>query len=136
MNREILIGYQLLTGISDAATGALLILTPAFTLQHMGVSVPADALAFISFIGAFVLSVGLACLYGARVAIRRSSPCRLETVWLLTAITRCSVAVFITVQILGRTLEPAWLTVALADSACVVYQAVGLRKGWVGHVAR
>jgi hypothetical protein len=136
MNRPILIAYQLLIGISDTATGALLVLAPVFTLQLMGLHVPADALPFISFIGAFVLSVGLACLYGARVLIRRASPCRLETVWLLTAITRAGVAAFVIAQVLAHSLEAGWLTVAVTDGACVVFQAVGLRRGWVAHVAR
>ena len=33
MNRPILIGYQLLIGLSDTLTGALLILAPEFTLD-------------------------------------------------------------------------------------------------------
>jgi len=136
MNRPILIAYQLLTGFADAATGALLVLAPAFTLRLMGLRVPVDALPYISFIGAFVLSVGLACLYGARVLIRGTSPCRLETIWLLTAITRVSVASFVIAQVLAHTLEAGWVTVAVADGVCVVFQAMGLRRGWVAHVAR
>ena len=93
MNRPILLGYQLLIGLSDAVTGALLIIAPEFTLRLMGLHVPTDSLPFLSFIGAFVLSVGLACLYGALVIAHRGSPCKLEVVWLLTAITRGSVAI-------------------------------------------
>ena len=88
MSRPILIGYQLLIGFSDAMTGALLIIAPVFALGLMRLRAPADALPFVSFIGAFVLSVGLACLYGAFVIARRGSPCKLQVVWLLTAITR------------------------------------------------
>jgi hypothetical protein len=90
----------------------------------------------VSFIGAFVLSVGLACLYGVILITRRESPRSLEIVWLLTAFTRASVAVFVGTQILARTLEPGWLTVALSDGACVLIQGIGLRKGWLGNVAR
>ncbi|MGA3080800.1 MAG: hypothetical protein ABSD44_05400 [Terracidiphilus sp.] len=136
MNRPILIAYQLLIGISDTLTGALLIVAPEFTLRLMGVRAPADALPFLSFIGAFVLSVGIACLYGARVMVRRGSPCKLEVVWLLTAISRASVAIFIAGQILAHTLEAGWLAVALSDGVCVLIQAIGLRKGWLGNVAR
>jgi hypothetical protein len=136
MNRSILIGYQLLIGISDTLTGALLIIAPEFTLGLMRLHVPEDALPFLSFIGAFVLSVGLACLYGAFVLVRRGSPCKVEVVWLLTAITRAGVAIFVVGQILAHTLETGWLTVALSDGVCALIQAIGLRKGWLANVAR
>jgi hypothetical protein len=136
MSRPILIGYQLLIGFSDAMTGALLIIAPVFALGLMRLRAPADALPFVSFIGAFVLSVGLACLYGAFVIARRGSPCKLQVVWLLTAITRASVAIFVVGQILAHTLGAGWLSVVLSDGACVMIQAIGLRKGWLAHVAR
>jgi hypothetical protein len=136
MNRPILIGYQLLIGLSDTLTGALLIVAPAFTLQLMRLHAPADALPFVSFIGSFVLSVGLACLYGALVMARRGRPCKLEVVWLLTAMTRASVAIFLTAQIVAHTLEAGWLGVVVTDGVCVLIQAIGLRKGWLAHVAR
>jgi len=136
MNRPILLTYQLAIGFSDTVSGALLIIAPVFTLRLMGLHVPDDALPFLSFIGAFVLSVGLACLYGAWIIARRGNPCKLEVVWLLTAITRAGVAVFVTAQILGQTLEAGWFTVAITDGACVLIQAIGLRKGWLSHVAR
>jgi hypothetical protein len=136
MNRALILGYQLLTGLSDASTGALLIVAPAFTLRVMGLHVPGDALPFISFIGAFVLSVGLSCLYGALVVARRGSPCVLETVWLLTALARGSVAIFLVTQILGHALELGWLTVAVTDGLCVLIQAIGLRRGWVAYASR
>jgi len=65
----------------------------------------------------------------------RRSPCKLEAVWILTAITRASVAFFVVTRILAHTLEVGWLTVALFDGACVLMQAIGLRKGWVAYVA-
>ena len=136
MNRSILIGYQVLIGLSDTLTGALLIIAPEFTLRLMGLHASGDALPFISFIGAFVLSVGLACLYGAWVMARRGSQCKLEVIWLLTAITRASVAIFVAAQILAHTLEAGWLTVAISDGACVLIQAIGLRKGWLVYAAR
>jgi hypothetical protein len=136
MKRSLLIGYQLIIGLSDTFTGALLIIAPGFTLNLMRLHVPADALPFLSFIGAFVFSVGLACLYGALVMARRGNPCKLEVIWLLTAITRASVAIFVGTQILAQTLEVGWLTVAITDGACVLIQAIGLRKGWLANVAR
>lgn len=136
MNRPILYLYQLLTGLSDSLTGALLIVAPAFTLRLMGLHARADALPYLSFIGAFVLSVGLACLYGVWIVAQRKSPCKMEAVWLLTAITRASVAIFVLAQIAARTLEAGWVTVAIADGLCVMIQSIGLRKGWLVHVAR
>ncbi len=136
MNRTILISYQTLIGISDTMTGALLMIAPVFTLGLMRLHAPGDALPFLSFIGAFVLSVGLSCLYGAKLMIRRGSPCKLEIVWLLTAISRASVAVFVVAQIAAHALEAGWITVAVMDGACVFFQAIGLRKGWLAHVAR
>jgi hypothetical membrane protein len=136
MNRPVLIGYQLLIGISDTMTGALLIVAPLLTLQLMGLHAATEVLTYLSFIGAFVLSVGLACLYGAMVMIRRGNPCKLEVVWLLTAITRASVAIFVIAQILTHSLEAGWITVAFIDGACVLIQAIGLRKGWLTLVTR
>jgi len=136
MNRPILLSYQLLIGISDASTGALLIAAPEFTLRLMHLHVPADALPFLSFIGAFVLSVGLSCLYGAYLMSCGAFGPKLEIVWLLTAFTRSGVAIFVVTQILACALETGWLTVAISDGACVLIQAIGLSKGWLRHAAQ
>jgi hypothetical protein len=136
MNRPILLGYQLLTGFSDTSTGALLMVVPEFTLRLMGLRAPSDSLVYVSFIGAFVLSVGLASFYGAVLVYRGGCRSRLEIVWLLTAFTRASVAIFVMGQLLASTLGTGWLTVAAADGACVLIQAFGLRKGWLASVAR
>ncbi len=136
MNRSLLLVYQGLIGLSDTLTGALLIFAPGFTLGLMRLHAPADALPYVAYLGAFVLSVGLACLYGAVVMVRRGSPCKIETVWLITAITRASVAIVVVTQVLAHSLEAGWLTVAVFDGGCVLIQAIGLRKGWLGNVAR
>jgi hypothetical protein len=111
-------------------------IVPEFTLSLMRLHAPADALPYLSFIGSFVLAVGLSCLYGAWLMLRRDRPCKLEIVWLITAITRASVAIFVIGQIMANTLETGWITVAFTDGACVLFQAIGLRKGWLAHVAR
>lgn len=136
MNRRILIGYQLLTGLSDATTGALLMISPAFALRLMHLSAPPDTLVYVSYIGAFVFSVGLACLYGALLADRNGSRTQLEVVWLLTAFTRSAVAIFVMAQVIANALDAGWTTVALFDGACLFIQAIGLRKGWLASVAR
>ena len=68
--------------------------------------------------------------------VRRRNRCKLEAIWLLTAITRASVAIFVVAQILARGLEAGWIAVALFDGACTLIQAIGLRKGWLAYVAR
>jgi len=102
MNRPILLAYQLLIGLSDTLTGALLIVAPEFTLRMMHLHPPPDALPFLSFVGAFVFSVGIACLYGAWIVLYGGSAIRLEMIWLLTAITRSSVAIFVVSQMAHR----------------------------------
>ena len=136
MNRPILLAYLLLTGCSDTLTGALLMAAPDFTLQLMRLRVPQESLVFLSFIGAFVFAVGLSSLYGAYIAFQGGSRTKVEVVWLLTAFTRASVAIFIVEQVLALTLDPGWLTVAATDSSFVLIQAVGLRRGWLANVAR
>ncbi len=108
----------------------------------MRVTAPVDALPYVSYIGAFVLSVGLACFYGAALARRtpqleipKLEVSKIETVWLLTAITRASIAVFVTVQVLLAHLEPAWLSVAATDGCFALLQFTGLAKGWLNDAA-
>jgi hypothetical protein len=131
MSRSVLLVYQLLIGLSDTMTGALLVLAPAFALRLMFLEAPDSALIYISYIGAFVFSVGLACLYGALLIYRKQLGRRVETVWLLTALTRGSVALFVVVQVAVHSLAAGWLTVAVTDGACVVIQAIGLSRGWL-----
>jgi hypothetical protein len=56
-------------------------------------------------------------------------------VWLLTAFTRSGVAIFLLQQVLAGALESSWLTVAVSDGAFALIQAVGMRRGWLAHVA-
>lgn len=131
MNRRFLLGYQLITGIPDACTGTLLIVAPQFTLGLVGIQAPSDAAPFLSFIGAFVFSVGPACLYGASLAIRGEGRTRLEMVWLLTALTRSAIAIVLIQCVLSGTLQTIWLIVAFLDGAFALIQGVGLRMKWV-----
>ena len=136
MKRKLLVAYQLLTGLSDTSTGLLLIMAPALTLRLMRLHVPAlDTLVYLSYIGAFVLSVGVVCLYGAGLA-RGASLQKLEVVWLLTAITRGAVALFVMTKVLEGSLESGWITVALSDGAFALLQTVGLARGWLNDVAK
>jgi hypothetical protein len=131
----LLLAYQLVAGVSDASTGALLIAAPVFTLRMMGLAVPEDSTPFLSFIGAFVLAVGLSYLYGALLVRHVGGTHKLEAVWLVTAIIRSSVAIFVLAAVFNGKLSPGWLTIAAFDGVCVLIQASGLRRGWLLHVA-
>jgi hypothetical protein len=131
---RLLRAYQLLTGLSDGSTGLLLLFAPALTLHLMRLHVAAEALPFLSYIGAFVLSIGIACIYGTSLVGRHGGAAKLEVVWLLTAITRGLVSVFVVTQILAGRLEAGWMTVALSDGGLALLQAVGLAKGWLSDV--
>ncbi len=131
MKRRMLLAYQWLTGLSDAGTGVLLYFAPVFTLHLMGVHAPSDATPYISYIGAFVLSVGIACLYGVRILALHASSERLEMIWLLTTFTRSAVAIYVFKSVLAGELEPAWITVALFDGVVAAIQGVGLRRRWL-----
>lgn len=133
MTRPALLAYQWVTGLSDTATGILLYLAPALTLRLLGLRVAGDPGPYLSYIGAFVLAVGLSCLYGAYLVAQRAPAERLEVVWLLTAFSRSAVAIYVLKAVLVADLEPAWLMVAAFDGACVVIQAVGLRRDWIAN---
>jgi hypothetical protein len=133
--RILLFAYQLLTGFSDTSTGLLLIFSPSLTIGLMGLHVAPNTLLFLSYIGVFVLSVGLACFYGAALTRTPASLQKLEVVWLLTAITRGLVAAFIVWKILTGLLEPGWAAVAISDGAFAVLQAIGLGRGWLADAA-
>jgi hypothetical protein len=136
MNRSVLLAYHLVAGCCDTATGALLMMAPAFTLSMMMLRAPDDAMVYISFIGSFVLATGLAYLYGASLVLREGCPTKLQVLWLLTALTRSCVAISVTAQVLAGTLSAGWMTVAVTDAAFVLIQATGLRKGWLISATR
>jgi hypothetical protein len=134
--RRILFFYQLLTGLSDTSTGILLIAAPAVTLHLMGLSARSGSLLFLSFVGVFVLSVGVACLYGAWLARLPVFAFRLREVWILTAIARGLVAIFLLFKMLRGELEPGWSSAAVSDGLLALIQIVGLQRGWLNIAQR
>jgi hypothetical protein len=70
-------------------------------------------------------------LYGAILAARAASAPKLEVVWLLTAISRGLVAMFVLTKILSGSLEPGWGTVAISDGLFALVQGIGLAKDWI-----
>lgn len=131
MKHSMLLAYQWVTGAVDVSAGVLLYLAPALTLRMAGLHTPLDAAPYVSYIGAFVLSVGLSCLYGAWLLQQGAAPERLETVWLLTAFARSAVAIYVFKGILAGQLEAPWIGVAMFDAACVVVQGIGLKRRWL-----
>jgi hypothetical protein len=133
MKRIFLLVYQIGVACSDTLTGASLIIAPAFTLRSMGIVIDDASLVYIRYIGAFVLGVGLSCAYGALVLILRGDRTRVQMVWLLTAIVRGSVAVFVIEQVSTRALAPGWSGVAVFDGFCALIQGIGLWQEWLNN---
>ena len=123
--------WSLAMGSMDALTGILLVFFPSLVLDLLRIPPPSpDALVFISWIGVFVMSVGLS--YG--LALGESGHGR--TVWIITSLVRYMVAAFITFRIINGSLHQAWALVALADGAVAMVQTAVLRAGWWREVSR
>jgi hypothetical protein len=123
--------FQWLAGSCDTVTGVLLVFAPAWTLQLMGVQRLPQPVEFASFVGVFVLGVGLAYLSIALLPLNAKTAPRWQTVWNLTALIRFLVAGFLTWQILAGRMEKVWLAVAVTDGALAIFQWIGLRRGWL-----
>ncbi|HTL73257.1 MAG TPA: hypothetical protein VL863_08130 [bacterium] len=123
--------FQWLAGSCDTATGVLLVFTPAWTLKLMGVQRLPQPIEFVSFVGVFVLGVGLAYLSIARLPLNAKTAPRWQTVWRLTALIRALVAGFLSWQILTSRMETAWLAVAVTDGALALIQWFGLQRCWL-----
>ena len=113
------------TGAMDVVTGSLLIVAPLLVLRLLGIAPLAEeSLLFLSWIGIFVLAVGLS--YGLALLGR----VRGEVVWFFTGSVRALVAVFLTVKVLSCAMEPAWLLVAAGDGLVAMVQGAILLAGW------
>jgi hypothetical protein len=123
--------YQGLAGLSDTATGWLLLIAPQWTLTQMGIRKLPQPIEFASFVGVFVLGVGLAYLYSMRIPMNAANAPRWQTAWVLTALIRTLVAAFLVAQILHGRMEFAWFTVAVADGALALIQWTGLAMRWL-----
>jgi hypothetical protein len=124
--------WSVAMGSMDALTGLLLVFAPGQVLRLLGIAPPVpEAVVFVSWIGVFVMAVGLS--YGFALGGRHS---RGETVWMFTSLVRMLVAAFLTVRILDGSLARQWALVALADGAVAVAQIAILRKGWWKEVPR
>ena len=124
--------WSVAVGAMDAVTGMLLILVPEWVLHLLRIEPPApEATVYLSWIGVFVMAVGLS--YGLALGGRRS---RGETVWMFTALVRILVAVFLAAKISAGVMAPAWAAVALSDGMVALVQIAIMRKGWWREVPR
>jgi hypothetical protein len=125
MNKpSFLLAWSAAAGAMDTATGLLLIVSPAWVLQRIGISVPTESLVFMGWIGTFVLSVGLS--YGFALVRPRYG----EPVWWLTSLVRISVALYVLLHVWNGSLATRWLLVAGTDAAVALVQCILLRAGW------
>jgi Na+-driven multidrug efflux pump len=117
--------WSIAVGSMDTLTGLMLLADPAGVLRLLRIAPPSpDALVFLSWIGIFVMAVGLS--YG--LALNKRG--RGEAVWMFTSGVRMLVAVFLTFRILDHSLEKPWILVAVADATVAIVQIAILRAGW------
>jgi hypothetical protein len=124
--------WSMAVGAMDAVTGMLLILAPELVLRLLRIESPSpDSMVYLSWVGVFVMAVGLS--YGLALGGRRS---RGEAVWMFTALVRILVAVFLATKITAGFMPPAWAAVAFSDGMVALVQIAILRKGWWREVPR
>lgn len=130
--RMALLLYHYAAGLCDTTTGVLLLFAPALTLHLMGVSRAPEPMFYASYVGVFVLCVGASYLIvpGSGLARKMQGTCW-RTQWLITALFRTVIAIFVTAQVAIGVMEPAWLAVALTDASFAAIQWIGLRRNWI-----
>jgi len=131
-NRSLLLLYQYAAGLCDSITGMLLVFAPSWTLHRMGLTEIPRPIAFVRYLGVFVLSVGLSYLWAAiRWPLTTHAHIGWSTQWKITAMIRTLVALFIVWQVAIAGIEVKWIIVAFSDSTYAIVQWIGLRKGWL-----
>lgn len=114
-------------GAMDACTGMLLMVAPVLTLRMMGLQpIGAEALVFLSWMGAFVFAVGVSYF----LALRDDQAQQGEIIWKMTALVRAVIACFVVIKVAQGSLEPLWLSVAATDAMVAVVQGIGIKKRW------
>jgi len=125
--------YCVLAGACDTSTGALLILTPDWTLRLMGIPDGPVQTVYLGFLGAFVGSVGLLYFYPFSHGLSPRTDSLLETVLRLTAVVRVVVGLFVTASILRNALAVQWGSVALTDLTLAAVQVAMVRREVLQH---
>ncbi|MGZ8898548.1 MAG: hypothetical protein ACXW3Z_00485 [Limisphaerales bacterium] len=123
--------YQFAVGTCDTLTGVLLLIVPQFALKLMGVTqAPAEPV-FISFIGAFVLSVGLTYLVFAGSPRSESELGAARAAWLITGLGRLCAGTFVLLAITAGRMELPWISITVVDLSIGGFQLIGLRRQWL-----
>lgn len=127
--------FQYAAGLCDTCTGLLLVIAPELAVRLMHVATVPSPIIFLSYIGVFVLSVGVSYLWVAwRAPLSMHSALAWKTQWQVTALIRSAVAIFLVVTIAAGRLDAAWALVALTDGVIACVQWLGLYRGWLSHV--
>lgn len=119
--------YQIAAGVCDSATGVALVLMPAMTLRLMGIQAERANLVWYSYIGAFVLSVGLSYFF----PLLDDSLAGWRMQWRISALARTLVAVFLVLKFSTGELQWQWLQVAATDGSFALIQWTGLWRRWL-----
>lgn len=127
ISRPFYLAFQLLAGAGDALTGILLVLAPGFALRAMGIRHPPADLIAVSFVGAFVFSVGLSYLLFLRRPASAERIAAVRALWLVTGVQRICIALFVAMAVLARSLELAWSLVSAYDASIAAFQLFVLR---------
>ena len=122
--------YCLLAGLGDATTGLLLLLAPIRVAALLGIA-PAPPF-YLSFVGAFVLAVGLSYLYPFALAAPRR-PGRLLAALEITAIARLSVASFLAASLAAGSGVRGFVPVLATDLSLAAFQLLWLSRRGAGE---
>ncbi len=124
--------FQIAVGLLDTITGLLLIAAPLQTLRLMRIEQVPESGVFVTFVGSFVLGVGLTYLaIGIRNRRGLGSSAEWAAQWRSTAIIRACVAVVLLIQIATGRMGMAWSSVVLTDGGLALLQWFGARRGWL-----
>ncbi len=130
--RTLVLLYHCIAGLTDTGTGLLLLLAPAWTLHLMGVSQLPQPIWYASYIGVFVLAVGASYFAILRNPLTQSARANCwRTQWMVTALIRSALAIFILAEIATGTMQIAWIAVALTDGLYASIQWIGLGRNWI-----
>ena len=127
--RNLAIVYTALAGGMDAITGPWLVFAPASALAAMRVDAEPDAI-FLSFVGAFVGTVGWSYLWALQRWLRHGDVAFLRAVWRVTILFRLAAGSYCATQIALDNLAVGWISVPLTDFALAAAQTWLLYAGW------
>jgi hypothetical protein len=129
--KRTLIVFCLLAGLMDLLSGALMMSVPAFTLKLMGVPpVAPEALVLISFIGAFVFSVGSLYWFALLTVLSTGKQATMRVLLTGTAWVRMVIFLFTTVALMTGALGLSWWSVPVTDGGLAIFQFWVVLYGW------